>query len=447
MGFTDLFKIKQFKQTIEDQRSQITELENLLTPELKDVIKARELLKTTQEQINTINAELENRKNNAEKNIADLHTEITTLNEQINNLNTEIANKKNDIIILDDQILLQEFGLYTPIYNFTTSEEYKNKLEIIRIKQKEMIKNDTAVSYASWTVDGSAAKGKKMVKDNVKQTLRSFNNECETLIDKVKFNNIESIRQRIIKSYETLNKLNVVNKIEILSGYLDLKLEELNLAYEYALKKQEEKEAEKERRAEMREAAKLARELAEERKKIEKEQKHYQQALNSILIQIEKASEEERLELEVKKAELENHLLDIDSSIKNLDYRENNQKAGYVYIISNIGAFGKDVYKIGMTRRLDPMDRIDELGDASVPFNFDVHAMIFANDAPALEAALHRAFENKKLNMINTRREFFNVTLEEIENVVKANFDKTVEFIKDPPAEQYRESLKIKECL
>ena len=119
-------------------------------------------------------------------------------------------------------------------------------------------------------------------------------------------------------------------------------------------------------------------------------------------------------------------------------------KAGYVYIISNIGAFGENVYKIGMTRRLDPQDRVDELGDASVPFNFDVHAMIFSDDAPALEAALHRAFENRKLNMVNQRREFFNVTLDEIKEVIKKNFDKTVEFIDVPDAEQYRISLKMK---
>lgn len=119
-------------------------------------------------------------------------------------------------------------------------------------------------------------------------------------------------------------------------------------------------------------------------------------------------------------------------------------KAGYVYIISNIGSFGKNIYKIGMTRRLEPQDRVDELGDASVPFNFDIHAMIFSDNAPALEAALHKAFDNKKVNMVNRRREFFNVTLDEIKEVIKQNFDKTVEFIDTPDAEQYRISLKMR---
>ena len=105
--------------------------------------------------------------------------------------------------------------------------------------------------------------------------------------------------------------------------------------------------------------------------------------------------------------------------------------------------FGENVFKIGMTRRLDPTERVSELGDASVPFNFDVHAMIFSDDAPALETALHKAFENKKLNMVNTRREFFKVSLDEIKEVVKKNFDKTVEFIDIPDAEQYRVSQKM----
>ena len=161
--------------------------------------------------------------------------------------------------------------------------------------------------------------------------------------------------------------------------------------------------------------------------------------------QISKASDEERKELQEKKKELESHINSLEESIKQIDYREANQRAGYVYVISNIGSFGENVYKIGMTRRLDPMERIDELGDASVPFDFDVHAMIFSDDAPKLEAALHKAFENRKLNMINTRREFFNVTMDEIKEVIKSNYDKTAEFVEIPEAEQYRISLKMKQ--
>ena len=146
-----------------------------------------------------------------------------------------------------------------------------------------------------------------------------------------------------------------------------------------------------------------------------------------------------------KKEELENQLKKIDKEFKDVDYREANQKAGYVYVISNIGAFGENVYKIGMTRRLVPEDRVDELGDASVPFDFDIHAMIFSDDAPKLEAALHNAFADRKLNLVNQRREFFRVSLDEIEKVVHENFDGTPNFTYIAPAEQYRQSLKMRE--
>ena len=183
----------------------------------------------------------------------------------------------------------------------------------------------------------------------------------------------------------------------------------MNLCYEYAMKKQEEKEEARRIREEQREAQKLQREIDEARKKSEKERTHYSNALQRILSQMEHASVTERELLESRRTEIENQLSTIENELRQIDYRQANQKAGYVYIISNIGSFGKDIYKIGMTRRLEPTDRVDELGDASVPFTFDIHAMIFSDDAPALEAALHRAFDSKKVNMVNTRREFFQI--------------------------------------
>lgn len=233
-------------------------------------------------------------------------------------------------------------------------------------------------------------------------------------------------------------------QISISNEYYQAKVDELHLAFEYRQKKQTEKEEQREARAALREAAKLQKEIEEQRKAINKERNHYQNALLSVLKQIE-SSPTPSDELIQKKNELESQLGVIDVKIKDLDYREANQRAGYVYVISNIGAFGENIYKIGMTRRLNPQDRVDELGDASVPFNFDVHAMIFSDDAPALENALHKAFENRKVNMVNHRREFFNVTLDEIKDVIRQNYDKTVEFVDIPDAEQYRESLKMRQ--
>lgn len=375
--------------------------------------------------------------------VAELETKKERLEKEIDKRTSKIDALKKEAVFFEDAITFQEFGLYTPRYDFVTSEEYKEELDRIRDAQKKLIKNDKAIIGATtWTVNGSKSKGNKMIADMKKLFLRAFNSDCEDVISKVKYNNFDMSLKKIRQSANSIEKLGKSMSLQITQKYIDWKEEELTLAFEYQQKKQEEKEAQKAARAEMREAARLQKEIEAQRKKIEKEQTHYQTAYEKLLKQLEE--DPDNSDLLAKKSELENQLNDIDRAIKDIDYREANQRAGYVYIISNIGAFGENVYKIGMTRRLDPQDRVDELGDASVPFNFDVHAMIFSDDAPALETALHKAFEDRKLNMVNTRREFFNVTLDEIKEVVKENFDKTVEFVDVPDAEQFRVSQKMK---
>lgn len=360
---------------------------------------------------------------------------------KLKQLNEEIEQKKQELLQLEDEILYQDFGVYEPKYSCTNSDEYKEKIKAVRQKQKELIKDKEALNYYDgWILDGSRSKGRAMNNDNMKMVLLAFNGECDTLISKTKFNNVDRIEDRIIKSAERINKLNQRNRISITNAYQSLKLEELYLCHEYELKKQEEKEEIRRIREQEREEQKLQKEIEEARKKIKKEQAHYTNALQQILRQLDTAPEDETTALTDKKEDVERRLADLEAEIKNIDYREVNQKAGYVYIISNIGSFGDNIYKIGMTRRLDPQDRVDELGDASVPFKFDVHAMVFSEDAPSLERALHKAFESKKVNMVNNRKEFFNVTLEEIEEEVKRNYDKTVEFTRIPQAEQYRET-------
>ena len=422
MGFGDIFKATENKKLKEENEK----LNSLLTPELLDV-------KAAQERLEQINQEA----SDAEKLRDSYLTDVEKIKD-------EIKQKQSELVQLNDEVLFQSFGLYKPQYDFCNSEEYKNRLEIIRQKQKDMIRADTAVTgSADWSVNGDKRKGQKMVNDMKKLLLRAFNGECDELVSKVKYNNFDSYKKRINTSYEAISKLGKIMSVSITPTYLKFKLDELALAFEYAQKKQEEKEAQKALREQMREEARLQKEIEEQRKKLEKEQNHYANALERINVQLQ--SDPDNSDLIAKKQELEAQALDIEKAIKDVDYREANKRAGYVYVISNIGAFGENVYKIGMTRRLDPMDRVDELGDASVPFNFDVHAMIFTDDAPTLEAALHRAFEDRKLNMVNQRREFFNVTLDEIKAVVRANYDKTVEFVDIPSAEQYRVSLKMKQ--
>lgn len=442
MGIGDIFKTGQFKAEIESLKqenfrlqSELDHAQSLFTPEMQNAQSLHNL-------INKLNSD----KSVLESNLEELARDISLHKLNIEKLDSEIKNRENQIVDLDDEILVQEFGLYRPHYNFANALDYKDRLAEIRAKQKALIKSKTAVSGdTNWQVNGSSSQGKKMVNDTQKLLLRAFNTECDELIGKVKYTNYDASLNRIYKSAETISKLGVIMNISITPAYLNLKVEELRLSFEYQQKKQQEKETQKAARAELREAARLQKEIEAQRKKIEKEQTHYQTAYDHLLVQLQ--ADPENKDLLDKKMDLESQLNDIDKAMKDIDYREANQRAGYVYVISNIGAFGPDVYKIGMTRRLDPQDRVDELGDASVPFNFDVHAMIFSDDAPALEAALHRAFEDRKLNMVNTRREFFNVTLDEIKEVIKKNFDKTVEFIDVPDAEQYRISQKMRQHL
>ena len=368
------------------------------------------------------------------------------LQEEIDELKKIKQSLQMDIIELDDKILFQDFGVYQPQYNFATLDEYKEKLDEIREEQKSMIKNNTAaICNTAWKVQGSEKAGKKMIAENIKQALRNFNIECDLCISKVKFSNYDNSKERIFKAFELQNKLNETNDIHIVDDFYRLKVKELNLAFEYQKKKQEEKEELRRKREELREAEKVAREIEEKRKELEKEQEHYQNYLKKINEQIEVEQSEERKQfLLAKKEELDNNVNDVQLALEDLDYREANHRAGYVYIISNIGAFGENIYKIGMTRRLEPEDRIAELSGASVPFKFDIHAMIFSDDAPKLEAALHNHFADKKVNLVNGRKEFFNVTLDEIKQVVRENHDKSVDFVNIPDAEQYRESLMLR---
>lgn len=433
MGLFDMAKGSQYKAELDALREKYDALEASITPEMRDSLSLRK--------------EIENLKRaqaDQQAQIEHLDSVISSKRNEISSLDETISEKNNQIVWMDDEILVQQFGLYKPQFDFASSLDYKEALEDIRASQKNLIKNGVAVTgNTNWQVNGDVKKGRKMVADTQKLLLYAFNLECDELVSKVKYTNFDASLEKMRKSAEKISKLGITMGISITQQYFTTKTKELRLAFEYACKKQQEKEEQRAARAEQREQAKVQRELEEQRRRIEKEQTHYQTAFEKLRAQL--ALQPDNPDLLNKQTQMEKHLDDIDKALSDIDYRQANMKAGYVYVISNIGAFGENVYKIGMTRRLDPQERIDELGDASVPFNFDVHAMIFSDDAPALEAALHRAFEDRKLNMVNQRREFFRVSLDEIKEVVRKNFDKTVEFIDVPDAEQYRISLKMRE--
>lgn len=412
-------------------QAEIERLQNLLLPEQRDIEKLNVEINESRKTVELL-----------ESQIAESNNTLAKLEEQKANLDLQIKDKQRQVFSLNLDVNMQEFGVYKPTYDFANSDLYKERLNKTRDMQKQMIKDGTACAgNMNWSVNGSTSKGQIMVRDMQKLLLRAYNVECDDVVANVRISNFDKCKERIMKLKDQISKLGSVMSIFITDKYAKLKMDELCLALDFQQKKQEEKELQKELRAQEREEAKAMKELEEERKRLKKEQTHYENALKTVLLQIEKNGE--TAELLDKKRQLESQITEINSSIETVDYRTANQKAGYVYIISNIGAFGENIYKIGMTRRLDPQERVDELGDASVPFNFDVHAIIFTEDAPRLEAALHNAFESKKLNKINTRREFFAVSLDEIKLEVRKNFDKTVEWIDVPEAEQYRQSISL----
>lgn len=430
-----MFKAREYKERAENLSKAVAQMNEMLTPEMRDAV-------TLKQEIERL--EGEKRKRQAE--FDEISDEIELRNRLISELDASIEAKKGQITTFDDTILVQDFGLYEPRFDFANSTQFRDELKRCRGQQRDAIKEiNQQAGCSTWTVNGSVQKGRKMVRETTKLLMRAYNGECDEIVRKVKATNVNKSIEQVYKTADAINRLGSTLGISVPPPYQQLKEREIRLAYEFALQKEREKEALREAREQEREARKLAQEIAAARKKLEKERKQYLSAYEEISERLKDASDEERADLEAKAAELKMKLDDVDAAVADVDYREANQKAGFVYVISNIGSFGEGVYKIGMTRRLDPMERVRELGDASVPFGFDVHAMIFCDDAPKLEAALHREFEDRKVNIVNQRREFFKVSLSEIEEVVKRNYDKTVEFSEVPDAEQFRTSEALRE--
>lgn len=432
MSFFDIFHIDDFKQRIKELETQVARQQSVMTPDMFDIVSAKNELAELNDKIERQN----NIINSNNQNIDQYHAKI-------NQLQSIIDDKNRQLHAFDDEFLVQEFGLYEPKFAFANSTQFKDALKQCRAQQKELIKQFNAeAKQTAWTVNGKHSEGKKMVGQIARLLMEAFNGECDEIVRKVTYSNVNKSLERIDKIAENVNKNCQVVGISIPPRYIALKKNEVQLAFEFSQQKEEEKERLRILRAEAAEQKRVEREIEEKRKKLDKERKQYSSAYEKIQRRIETNADDK--DLLDKAADLKQHLDDIDKAVKDVDYRAANQKAGFVYIISNVGSFGEGVYKIGMTRRLDPDERIKELSGASVPFGFDIHAMIFSDDAPKLEAALHNAFDDKKVNIVNQRKEFFRVSLQEIEDVVKANYDKTVEFTEAAPAEQYRISEELR---
>ena len=251
----------------QDLSQKYADVQSLLTPEMQDAHKLQLLVNSLHEE-----------EASANKNLAEIQRAIEQKQYDLENIEKQISEKKKELICVDEEVLVQEFGLYTPQYDFASALDYKEELAKIRQTQKDLIRDKKAVlGSTDWTVNDSKAKGRKMVSDTQKLLLRAFNNECDDLIDRVKYTNFDATLDRIYKSAETISKLGSIMKISISQSYLNAKVKELRLAFEYRQKKQEEKEEQKAARAEQREQARL-------QKEIELHLKNYSYKLNRILI-------------------------------------------------------------------------------------------------------------------------------------------------------------------
>ena len=361
-----------------------------------------------------------------------LRRRITELEAEVARL--QAGGSDSGAVELDDERVLQEVGIYRYHHPLENAAAYKSQLNELNQQIKHMIKaGDAVLASDMFTFNNSLAKGRKMTGEFSKLMLRAYNAEADNCVRALRAGNVLTAKSRLESSANAVAKLGAMMEMRINPDYHKLRLLELELTADYLMKVQVEKEEARDERERLREERKAEQELAAERARLDKEREHYVNALRAL----KEAGDQEAID------DLKGRLHDIDEAIERNDYRVANIRAGYVYVISNRGALGPNIVKIGLTRRLEPMDRVRELGDASVPFPFDVHAMFFADDAVTVEANLHRAFAARRVNHVNLRREFFFATPAEVQTVLLGQqAGNLLEFIEEPAAIQYLQSQK-----
>lgn len=364
-----------------------------------------------------------------------LNQEVDGVRGQVAAAAAELSSRQADIAATEASLLdlrraveVQELGLYDYEHPAEDSVALATQLEALRADIKTAVRTGRATQATSnFTFNNSTAKGAKFVRDMSKLMLRSYNAEAENCVKAVRAGNLATAQKRLTTAMEQIARLGTMIDLRITSYFHQLRLRELELANRHLRAVQAEKEADRAHREELREQRKAEKELAAEKARLEKERGHYANTIAAL---------EANGDLEGAER-MRARLADVEHAIENVDYRAANIRAGYVYVISNVGSFGPDVVKIGLTRRLEPMDRVNELGDASVPFRFDVHALFFADDAVSIEAMLHQHFADRRINQINLRREYFRATPTEVREVLKAHSVELLDFKLEPAAEEY----------
>jgi stress response protein SCP2 len=357
---------------------------------------------------------------------------LNDLEHRIKEREAVLASLEARIVETRNLTLLQDLGIYDFAHPLDGAVQYKERLASLKTEYSNAAKERGVIGATNWAVNGSVAEGAKMIKEQCKLVLRAYNAEADNCVRTVRAHNLEANLKRLDKAKESIQRLGRSMSIHITDEYHALRCQEVRLTADYHLKVAEEKEQLRAEREELREQEKVERELRQAREKLEREQNQYLAALE---IARKNGDRDAILDMEMRLETVSEKLIDVEN-------RESNAKAGYVYVISNLGAFGDRIVKIGMTRRMEPQERIRELSGAGVPFLYDVHALIFSDDALGLESRLHQLFAARRVNRVNTRREFFYASPHEVVEVVKELVGQTtLEFNEDAEAFEFRQSL------
>ena len=380
--------------------------------------------------------------------IVEIEAEILDLKETRDTLADEVAIEKQRIAeemkqlaesFEEEKDMMLVSNVFNNPYNYETSDEYQAKLDEIKDEQKRMVKDEEAiVCTTSWHVNNSKVEGKKFTKKIAQLMLRAFVNEADNIIMKARYTYMDKAKADMEKSYNAVNKLSSIVDSSISEEFFNLKLEELTLRFGWLEKKEEEKEELRRQQEILKEQAKAEEEMKAKMVQLNVEREHF----NNELARLSELEQTDEVLTQIQSAQ--EMLEELDKQEEEIENRMINNKAGYVYVISSPSFEGQEIYKIGVTRRLDPQVRVDELGSASLPFRFGVHSFIFSEDAFALEHSLHTAFDSQRVNKANVRKEFFHVTLEEIKEEVKKH-NPTAQFIDEVVVEEYELTKKMEE--
>lgn len=398
---------------------------------LLDAKQAADVLKTEARR------DAENRERAGQKDVDDRAKIVQKLNQEIEERRAENKTLNQLNQDLSETVKLYNLNFYEPKYNFERSLDFERALNTNRNDQKAIIKNDNATTWDGYSGD------KKISGLLQKLLLRTFNSECDLLIQGVDYKNIVVYENRINNSFEQLNRLTLKYGVMITDEYLKLKLAELRICHEYQEKKQQEAEEQRQIKEIMRDEIRAEREMEKAKADAEREEQKYQSLLDKMLEAARQAQGAELDRMNAQIAILQQQLDEAKEKERSISQAQLT-KAGYVYVISNVGSFGENVFKVGMTRRLEPQERVDELGDASVPFQFDVHAMIYRENAPEFETALHQELEPFRVNKINPRKEFFRISLDQIEEIAR-KYKADISITKLAEAKEYRQTLAIEQ--